>query len=226
MNENGFFRFVNRFNSIALMLLLIAGLGTFTYVNLLSNEWENKRAVKIDNNAEESVELILGSIEGVAGTDSSYVSLRERDSGTSFSSGGAYGALRNVLFVKGQDINSTWLLTSNKYLIDQMHALKVGGYSSKEPVMAFLYSIVYKDTNHNSKFDKNDKLAISLSKPDGTGLKTLLSDIDSLIDYKVSEDGAEISLMYQVNESVFIEKISVADFSSIAKKQLLQVTKA
>jgi len=227
MIENAFFRYVNRFNSVALMIVLLGALFGLAYLAMRSSNWEDRRAVKVENSSDKegSIKLLLGNIEEVDGSEASYVVLREKDGGSSFGSGSEYGANRNVLFFPNREMKPVWLFENNQQLIERISVLKVGGYNSKHPVAAFLYEVINQDTNNNSKLDSDDKLMVGFSRPDGSGYVGKSEPIDSLIDHFVSADGSEVALMYQVDGKVYVDRISLEDFSSKSKIEITQLKK-
>lgn len=226
MNETGFFKFVNRFNSLAFMVALIGVIGVLLYFSLQAKKWEDRRTVTVENGKNETTELILGSLEPISGGKSYYVRLNERESSSSYSSGGSrYSATRNVLFFREFDSSPFWLFESNDYLIDELNDLKKGGYGSKEPVIAFMYEIVYTDSNGNSRLDQSDRKTIAFSKSDGTSFTNVVENVDSLIGSNVSDDSSEIALLYQSNGSVFHERISLGSLSSLAKSEIKNIKK-
>lgn len=225
MESNKFFVFVNRFNSIVFMMVLLAAGASIAYINIMSNEWRDKRSVKLKEGPDsaDEIELILGNINTVSGSSVMYVDLREREGRSSYSSGGSLGETRNVLFFKDKELKPVWLFERNGNLIREMDKLKIGEYSDKNPVTSFLYEVVYNDTNGNDKLDRSDKLSIALSRVDGSEFVNVIESVDSLIDHTVSNDGKEIGLIYQKNHKIYLERVSLADFKSLSKSELTQI---
>ena len=209
------------------MLLLLAAGASLVFINIMSSNWQNRRAVTLKENPEsnQNIELVLGRINTISGSSVLYVNLSERNSGSSYSSGGSAGGIRNVLFFKDKEIKPSWLFERNEYLIQDMDELKAEKHNEKSPAISFLYEIVYKDTNENKKLDSRDKITISLSKLDGSEFKSIIESVDSLIDHQVSSDGKEVALIYQVNHKVILERVSLESFQSISKSELTQVEK-
>lgn len=225
MESNKFFVFVNRFNSIVFMMVLLAAGASIVFINIMSNEWRDKRSVKLKEGPDSAVEieLILGNINTVAGSTVMYVNLREREGRSSYSSGGSLGETRNVLFFKDKELKPVWLFKGNGYLIRNMNELKIGQYTDKNPAISFIYEVVYKDTNGNEKLEGGDKLAIALSRVDGSEFVNVIESVDSLIDHTVSNDGKEVGLIYQKNRNIYLERISLTDFQSLSKSELTQI---
>jgi len=104
-----------------------------------------------------------------------------------------------------------------------MNELKIGQYTDKNPAISFIYEVVYKDTNGNEKLEGGDKLAIALSRVDGSEFVNVIESVDSLIDHTVSNDGKEVGLIYQKNRNIYLERISLTDFQSLSKSELTQI---
>jgi hypothetical protein len=227
MESNKFFIFINRFNAIIFMLLLLGAGASFVYINMLSNSWDDRRAVTLKENpdSDENTELVLDRINTINGSSVLYMNLNERDSNFSYKSGSGEGGTRNILFFKDKEMKPSWLFETNGYLIKDMNQLKKEDYNEKLPAISLIYEIVYKDTNDNKLLDPKDKLSIALSKLDGSEFKNVLEAVDSLIDYQVSSDGKEVALIYQINKKVILERISLENFQSILKSEITQIEK-
>lgn len=227
MESNKFFSFVNRFNSIVFMLILLVSAGSLIYFNIESNDWRDRRSVTLKENPDSNkkIELILGKINIISGSSVLFVNLSERNGGSSYSSGSSAGGTRNVLFFKDKEMNPNWLFKSNEYLIQDMDPLKTKKHSKETPAIAFIYEVVYKDTNNNKKLDSRDKLTVAFSKLDGSEFKNVVEQVDSLIDHQVSSDGKEVALIYQVDHKVILERVSLDNFQSISKYEITQVEK-
>lgn len=225
MESNKFFVFVNRFNAITFMLLLLAAAASLVYINIQSNNWQNRRTVTLKENPEgnKNIELVLGGIKTISGSPVLYVNLSERDRESSYSSGGGLGGTRNVLFFKDKEMKPSWLFKSNEYLIQDMDPLKWQNYKEDAPSISFIYEIVYRDTNDNKRLDSRDKVTIALSKLDGSSFKNVVESVDSLIDHQVSSDSKEVALIYQSHHKVILERVSLEDFQSISKTEITQV---
>lgn len=209
------------------MLLLLAAVASFTYFNIEANNWQNRSTVtlKESQGSNQNIELVLGRINTISGSSVLYVNLSERDSDSSYSSGGSTGGIRNVLFFKNKEMKPSWLFKSNEYLIKDMESLKLEKYNEKLPAISFIYEIVYKDTNNNKKLDQRDTITIALSNLDGSSFKNVVDSVDSLIDHQVSSDGKEVALIYQINHKVILERILLENFQSISKSEITQVEK-
>jgi hypothetical protein len=227
VEPNKFFIFINRFNSIiSILLLLVAGV-SFVYINTQSNNWGNRRAVTLKESPEsnQNIKLVLGKINTISGSSVLYVNLSENDNNFSYKSGSSAVGIRNTLFFKDKEIKPNWLFESNEYLIQKMDQLKIEDHNEKNPAISFIYEVVYKDTNDNKRLDSKDKVTIALSNLDGSIFKNVVQLVDSLIDHQVSSDGKEVALIYQINQKVILERISLENFQSISKSEITQVEK-
>jgi hypothetical protein len=209
------------------MLVLSGAMVSIVFFNVMSNDWHNKRTVTVKESPESDrkLDLVLGRIERVIGSQVRFVELRERESKSSFSSGSGHEGTRNILFFKDKTFAPTWLFDKNEYLITRVVLLKTEDYSNKEPVLSIMYYVMYADTDGNKKLDQNDKVSVAISNKDGSGLKNIISSVEAVIDHQVSEDGKEVDVIYQVNHRVFMERFSLETFSSISKSELTQIEK-
>jgi hypothetical protein len=90
--------------------------------------------------------------------------------------------------------------------------LSVKSYDEKDcEVKAILYHMVKEDTNGDGKLTHDDLSVVALSKPDGTALTEVLSDLDVFVGHLVI-DAKSMLLIYQKKTIGYSATLSMEDF--------------
>jgi hypothetical protein len=229
MSESRVFKLINRINSI-LFLLILLGLGGFiAFLFFQSSDWRERRTVEVaagdEQGEKDNVEFILGRVEQVAGHDSQYVQLSSRIRGGKLS-GYSGGETRNVLFFVGTDLDSHWIFDHNQNLISTIATLHNGNKcNNTETVKAIYFNVVVKDTNGDGKLSGDDLSVVALARPDGTGYTELVSDVKSVFDFNISDDGMYLMLLHQIENEVIFSRYSIKDFSRVSRRVVTGITK-
>jgi hypothetical protein len=224
MEDNRFFATIKKVNSVLLLLLLLGILLSLMKCSSSHSDWNEQHTVKVTNTGGDKyqVDLILNNLQPVIGTDGFYVQLLEKNGSTSYVSGGSNGKIKNVLFFKDKDFTPQWLFDINYYLIERMTPIFSKDKSKME---AFLYEVVFNDNNLDKSIDRNDKITIALSKPDGSNFVRLIETVDNFFSHQTSVDNKELVVLYQKYDRIIIENFSLLDFKSISKRTLTELKK-
>lgn len=207
------------------MLVIIGAVASVVFFNLMSTNWEDKRALTVNENVDgdKKIELVLGQIETIVGSQTSIVELRNKHGKTTYSSGENYGITRNILFIKNDSVKPAWLFKTNQNLIKNITQLTTNEFDRKEPTIAIMYQVVYEDSDSNNKIDNDDKISVAISDTEGTRFKNIISSVDAVIDHKVSPDGKTLDVIYQSTHKVYIERFSLDGLESVSKAEITQI---
>jgi hypothetical protein len=228
MEESKVFRVINRVNAILFLILLLAGIGMVLVFTIQANNWSNKRAINVTEDPKDKnspqIELILGSVNELEGHDTQYVELRSKYRGRKFSSGYSGGEIRNVLFVVGEDLNSSWLFEKHTQYIKRVIPLKKHNTEQdSSEVINLYYEFVEKDSNNNQMLDKHDLFSIALTNPDGSGFLALETGVSSVIDKTLTKNGSNLSILFQKQGIVYLKRYDSRTFELISSVQVLEV---
>lgn len=230
MQENNFFRFVWRFNGLALMTAGVIAIVSIFFAGfmLIKNMSASDTSTSIINVQKEtnSTQILkLGQLRSIKGSSCVIVSLTSAKKGNSKSFGSSYSSssIKNYLFINNKTNTQNWLFKDNKFLIHSIVFLPEQGYSKNEKdVQAILYKIVKNDTNKDKKLSGRDLQTIALSKPDGTGYKEILHEIDSYIGQEYI-DSETLLIMYQKKGQGFYSKINIKTLKVLVEVELPKV---
>jgi hypothetical protein len=228
MEELKTFRVINRLNSILFLILLIGGIGFVLFFTVQANSWSNKRTVQVTEDTEDKnspkIELILGSVNHIEGHEAQYVELRSKSRGGKFSSGHGGGETRNVLFLSGEDLQSSWLFENHSKYIRRVSPIKkydsVGKISE---VITIFYEFVEEDSNNNKLLDQEDLFSVALTNPDGSGFTVLETGVSSVIDRALSKNGDNLAILYQKEEIVYLKNYNPKTFELKNSASILEV---
>lgn len=218
VDENGFFRFVWRFNGVVVALMLLAAvvIAAVGGYRLLSEPDRARPARTIVNAAADSrgePSWEFGHLLSVEGT--SYVILpletgRNRARGYSSES---VGSTRNLLFIDSAGSTRRWLFPNNDYLIiDHTPLLENTGRAVNGRVSALLYTLAKSDSDGDGRLTRGDALSVALSRPDGSGYREILDGLGNLLGHaRVDRD--TLLLVYQKQDVTYSVTLGLKDFS-------------
>lgn len=213
MESNRFFLWLTRLNAILILLFLLGAIAVSLFAVLESMRWDNRRAVEVvkeeDKTAQDET-LRLGSIDTVCGHDAKYIELQTERKGKSYSSGSSGGQTRNIIFFTDGNSRAQWLFDHNRYLIDTVRPVPYS-YSDCDDDSAVLiyYVIITDDSNNDGKLSEEDELTIAISDPYGRDYKALLTDADRVLDYELTANNKQLSILLKKGEQVVLRDYSV-----------------
>jgi hypothetical protein len=234
MERSRVFDVINKINSVLLLVLLVGG-GVLVITGIvLSNQWQDRRAVQVEpgDDADEKMELILGNITDIPGHNAQYVKLHNRSRGGKFSSYSGGGETRNVLFFTGENLTTHWLFDEHNFFICEFTVLKneVNRYvdsekDEKEVARAIYIEVIKSDSNGNQELDRGDFINIALSDPYGEKFKIIESDIQSVVDFNLVDEYRNLVLLFQKNDKVILKKYSLATFEVLSENVIDEISR-
>jgi hypothetical protein len=210
-SENGFFRFVWRFNALAKAgaATTCIVLGVSAALSIFNAEPRPHRAanvVSVDQESKASEEFSLGNPGAIPGIPYVQVPLsRGRRYGVgSLYSGGSQQAV-NYLFLNTSTNESRWLFNGVGQLILDSHVLfnklKEANDSSRAAVAA-VHVVVEKDTDGDKRLTEKDAVSLATSAADGTNYRKLIEGVDQLYAVKQIADDKVLVLYQKDRETV------------------------
>lgn len=184
--DTGFFKWVWRFNAMALAGLLIF-VGVIALLELLPRSHSVANVINVDPGDETLVETLkIGSVTPINGLIRYSVG-REQSFDAGYSSGKTTrNNTANYGYLDPATGSVRWLLDGFDALILETVALQeetdtaVSGRFERDPsseTLASLYVIVDRDTSGDNRLSRSDIGRIALSLPDGTDFKVILTDV-------------------------------------------------
>lgn len=229
MEQNRFFIWTSRINSILFLLLLAASICFVIYGMFESNKWGRRNAVEVtveQPKGEEIEDLRLSGISKVCGNDIQFVKLNSPKKSKMLSSGGYGSNTRNLVFFVGREMESHWLFDTNKYLVDEVDQLKkVGDNCEDKETVAIYYEIRKEDTDNNGKLDENDSITIALTSPDGRKYTELDAGVTSVLDHSVDSNASVLTLLAQYNSVLMMKKYSIKTRELISEREITKIGK-
>ena len=122
---------------------------------------------------------------------------------------------RNYLFINTETSQEKWLFDHTNYLIERSDKLRRGDYNSKEPIIVILYQLVKLDSDHDNRLSSADLTTIAITKPDGSGYKELIKEVELVVDHTLLNE-KELFLIYQK---------SGVSYSAILNLENMELTK-
>jgi len=209
-SENSFFKYVWRFNALAIAVVAIGAilLGSYAAISIFGYETRERRVANVVNvgqNEEVSEQFFLETPEAVAGTSFVRVPLHRAQAyrGGSFSSSSKHTyQIVNHLFLNIATNESRWLFESANQLILQSQSLfsklKDSPDESRKTV-GLLYVVVDKDSNGDGRLSERDSISLATSAVDGTGYRKLIEGIEQVYSARQVADD-RVLVLYQKNQ--------------------------
>ena len=228
MEKHKIFEIINRINSVLFLILLSGGCLLIILGIVSSNRWQDRRAVEVvqnnDDDEKKKIELILGNIATIPGYGTQYVKLRSGTSGGKFSSSSGGGKTRNVLFFTGKELSTHWLYDKHTFLVNEFSALTNDADENKKKAIAIYIETIKFDTNGNGGLDRYDLTSISLTDPYGKNYTEIETNVKSVVDINVGEEGNSLILLLQKNNKVILKKFSLSTFDLISEKVIDEIS--
>ena len=233
MKPSKFFRYVQRFNAIAIASRGLFGIlgSIFLSIALVGDFRTKSDSNTIDGITQENVQSghVLGGSQTLSGTPYTMAYLyKASDFGRGFSSGYETGNPVNHLFINISNGENRWLLPDvnhiileSAYLYDTL-PLEEHSEGANSKVIAILYTLVEKDTNGDGKLTDQDKTSVATSLADGTGFVKHLENIDKVFVAEQTSSNT-LLLLYQKAEATFAEIYSVPEMKMVSQKAVSKI---
>ena len=243
-DENSFFRYVWRFNALAIALVAIGAilLGSYVAISIFMDKTRVRRdvdAIRVGENVEVSEQFFLESSEVIAGASFVQVPLR-RGQGYRYPGGSSYyypkgtDQIVNHLFLNIATNESRWLFASANQLILQSQPVFSKFKDTPEfsrfrdppdeprKAVGFLYVVVDKDSNGDGRLSERDSVSLATSAVDGTGYRKLVDGIEQVYSARQVADD-RVLVLYQKNQQTISELYSVPAMLPLKQANLPKV---
>ena len=227
MEDNKFFKLVWRFNGLLISVAGILAIGVLLFAMYqifkdVTRERNTQNIVNIEKSGEVKENWRLGHVTNLSSHKTLMIPL---NSDQSFDRGyfsKSSNSTRNYLFINTETNTEQWLFDHTNYLIEDTNQLRIGDYDSKKPVLAILYNLVKLDTNNDNQLTPSDLTTISMSKPNGSDYKEILTDVEQVIGNTLLSE-TELFIIYQLNGKSLSSIINLTNFELSNTKELPKV---
>ena len=218
MEENRAFKFIWRFNAIALMVasilsicfLIFAG---FHIVKDTIKERNTRNIVNVDQDDSIDEKWELGRLFEIEGTPFVQIPLVSDQKYAQSYFSKSSDSVRNYLYIDTENNYKNWLFKTNDYLVADIDYLSEKENSAEGRIVrAILYTVIEKDTNEDKRLTDKDKKIIAISMPNGQNYIKLLFGVDTIIGHKVL-DREKIYIIYQKQNIGYSAYISLKNFT-------------
>jgi hypothetical protein len=225
-----FFVIVGRINSVLLLAVLLCAAGGLLYMGISALERSERRDAAVDVVADtpgpvKPLVLNLGREEGIEGADVTIIHLASGAGGREAyaSKVGPSQQTRNLLFIAGPEKRAHWLFKDNKGLVLGVHQLKdEGATASNSPTRVVLIESVAKDSNGDGSLSEADSGTLGLTKPDGTGYRSILEGAEGVVLRSVDRE-QRVSIVYMRGKVLRHALFAPGDFAPVSDKVVVEV---
>ena len=223
-----FFTFINRLNSLIIFGVLFA-LAALVLWGLGSSYEHDKSDVVTRASAPASKETLdyrLVEFTDIPGANAQMLKLAASKAKAGIDYSSYKSDTRNILFLSGDEKTGHWLFPNQDNIIHTAAPLITGAQeeqSGKNKITQALY-FVYgdKDTTGDGEITQADRSKIGLSKSNGEGFTTVLSNIDQV--YSVSLiGGRSISILYRIGKSLRQARYSVGTLTKELDRDVVAI---
>lgn len=227
MEDNKFFKLIWRFNGLLISVAGILAIGVLLFalyqiVKDVTRERTTQNIVNIEENGEVKENWTLGHVTNLSSHRTLMIPLNSDQSFSRAYFSKSSNSTRNYLFINTETNSNQWLFDHTNYLIEDVNLLRMEDYNSKEPVLAILYSLVKLDTNSDNRFTPSDLITIAISKPNGTGYKEILKDVEQVVGNTMLSE-TELFVIYQSNGKLLTSTINLTRFELSSTQELPKV---
>ncbi len=227
-----FFRYVWRFNALALACASVGFilLGSYVALSILKDETRVRRATNVVNLGERETvtnEFALGRPDFVTGTSYVRVPLRR---GQLFGGGSFYYSKNteqtvNYVFLNTSTSESRWLFKGAGQLILESHflysKLRSAVEESRESV-GIVYIVVDRDSNGDGRLSEKDTASLEVSAVDGTNARKLIEGIEQLYSVQQIADD-KVLVLYLKNTQTVSEVYSLPSMQLLTQANIPKV---
>jgi hypothetical protein len=224
-NENGFFKFVWRFNALAIAgaATTCIALGLPIALSIFNAEPRTRRVTNVVNADPENKaaeEFSLGTPGKIAGIPYVQVPLyrgRHYGVGSIYSSGSQQTV--NFLFLNIASNESRWLFNGVGQLILDSHTLFDKLKDANDPsrtAVAVVHVVVEKDTDGDNRLTEKDAISLATSATDGTNYRKLIEGVDQLYSVQQIADD-KVLVLYQKNRETVSELYGVPSLAPLIR---------
>jgi hypothetical protein len=226
--ENKFFRFVWRFNALAIAgaAVLCISVGSFAAIRIFmdaTGERHVTNVVNVGENVKVSEEFVLGYPDMMTGTDYVRIPLYlDQSYDMSYYSKSSGGNEVNYLFLNVSNNESKWLLegTSQLFISDTVLSDKSKDLPDEaSKTVGFVYALVEKDSDGDGRLTNKDAITISASNADGTQYTKLIEGIEWLYSTRQIADD-KFLILYRKNKETVSVLFGVPSMKQIASQKL------
>src|SRR5215469_2175730 len=230
MRSIEFFRYVRRFNALAIAVACVGFilLGSYLAVTILLDKTRVRRVTNVVNVGESekaSEEFSLERPALITGTPYVRVALRRGQSYRESYYPKSTVQIVNYLFVNTSTNKSRWLFERADQLILESHDLFSKLKSSPDEThrsVGMLYVVVDRDSNGDGRLSERDTQSLAASAVDGTDYRKLIEGIEQLYSVQqISDD--RILVLYQKNAQTVSELYSVPSMQPLTKANISKV---
>ena len=220
MEENKFFKLIWRFNGLVISVAGVLAIGVLLFAAYklfqdVTRERTTRSIVNIEENSEIKENWRLGQFSEINDNKILMIPLHSDQSFDRAYFSKSSNSTRNYLFINTETSQEKWLFDHTNYLIERSDKLRRGDYNSKEPIIAILYQVVKLDSDHDNRLSSADLTTIAITKPDGSGYKELIKEVELVVDHTLLNE-KELFLIYQK---------SGVSYSAILNLENMELTK-
>lgn len=227
MQENAFFKWTARINSVLFLFLIILMIGLVIYVYITTrtmfapNEVVVKQTSSSKTIDDSNEPLRLGKITKVYGNDVQYLRLNSTKQKRGYQEN-----TRNIVFFEGEDLKSHWLFKTNNNKIEKVsQLLKPANNAEEIETVAIYYQVRNEDTDKNGKIDKKDVLKVALTSPNGLDYTEIDQGMTSIQDYSIDPDSLILTILTQFEDTLILKKYSLQTKQKISEREISRISK-
>jgi hypothetical protein len=227
MEVDRYFFFVNRINSVLLLLVLLIALFMLIFGYFPSGENDElpkNTAMASGAGGVGQSPFWPGKVHELAGHNARYITLNSSGEKSEFGAAKIPEKIHNVLFILAENPRSEWLFPENNNLIlcvCELKAKKVG--NSLEQTVGIYLNVIKDDTNGDGILSLEDHRTVAFIGVDGRNYKEVEHGISRVVDAHVTKDGKQVDFLLQVGPSIELKRYSLETFNKISERIISEV---
>ncbi|MBT1510219.1 hypothetical protein KIP88_06865 [Bradyrhizobium sp. SRL28] len=230
-SESGFFKYVWRFNALAIAgaAVVCILLGLYAAATIFKEETRSRRVTNVVNVGEKdnvSEEFALGSPTTIAGTPYVRIPLyRGQSYSASYYSKRSEQNAVNYLFLNISTNESRWLFErAGQLIVDSRVLFSKLKSSPDEPQtgVGVFHVVVERDSNGDNRLTEKDAVSLATSAVDGANYRKLIEGIEQLYSVQQIADD-KVLVLYQKNQQTISELYSLPRMERLMQANIPKV---
>ena len=238
MQENRFFKWVWRLNSL-FILLLVVFLAIFSlseiFSKIIGRKGEEEIIINVADDPKGKEKWVLGHSTHIKGSDFIILPLVSENKEVETSSSRmilseSYASsprdpAKNILFMNTSENESFWLFDDNDRLILNTQQFPYSNQSNSESnkTMIIFYEVIRKDSNGDGTLNYDDKSSLASTNPDGSAYQIIIDKFDRIITKSLAGSD-KILIVYQNDGIGYSMQFQLFPFKPLSLKELPKVT--
>lgn len=231
MNKERVIKTINNINSVLFLVLLIVLVILLLVLLVDSTPFRRRNTgntievINQDEGSAEKVEYKLGYLKNIYGSDTYFLELKTVDTTSKLSYGGESSTIRNILILKGSEIDTSWLFPANSQIIKSYSQWRLDDENDSDlgDTYKISLSVTKYDTNEDGKISLDDNVTKMILDPNDFSMIEL-GTYDRIIKTEIDEYNNQYIILASKSGDFIFQRFNMNGFSLVDEKILHEIS--